>query len=957
MTRAWLLVALLGAGCPSSDAEWTEVSEGLPEALLSVAGTSASDVWAVGADKGRGPLVLHFDGDAWARVETGHRGHLWWVHAFAPDDVLAGGQNGAILHYDGSTWTRQDTPGLGRETVFGIWGASPDDAFAVGGFGGRAGFIWHYDGTTWTPLALPPDMPLAANGDWPGLFKVWGDATGRVWVVGGGGLMLRSEDGSRFEVVETPTEDTLFTIAGATDGAGAARHLVAVGGAANCSLLQATDGAFEDASPAAAPLLQGVAVRADGSAWASGFQGAIYRRQGTGAWQEIDHGLDLSVGSLHATWIDPEGGVWMVGGSVLDPSLDAGAILHFGGAVPAYRPTSTVDAGVPDSGPPPPPMCPDAAVDPHPEGSIARRWNEQLLNAIRRDIPRPGVHARNLFHVSAAMWDAWAAYDATADGVFVRERQSAADVDAARTEAISYAAYRVLRHRYDPARAIQPGSGVSEACFRAFMEELGFDPDDTADTGDSPRAHGNRIGAQVVAANADDGANEGANYADTTSWGAMNPALVVDQPGVTLPFPSYWQQINLFEAVTQNGLILPSGTQGYIGPNWGEVRPFGLGARRPDGLYLDPGDAPVFESEEMASWVVEIIQAQADLEVSARTIDISPGAYGNNSLGTQDGTGRPLNPATGAPYAPNVVPLGDFTRVLAEFWADGPMSETPPGHWNTLANYVADHPDHRRCLGGTPEFDACVAGTSAEMDPLEWDVKVYLALDGAVHDAAIVSWGTKRKFSSARPISLVRYMAQLGQSTDPSLPSYHEDGLPLVDGLIELVTAESSAPGERHARLAPFVGQVVVRAWPGEPGDRANDTTPIQWIRGVDWVPYQRRNFVTPAFPGFVSGHSTFSRSAAEVLAAMSGDPFFPGGLGEFVARERSYLVFERGPSVEVRLQWATYFDAADQAGQSRVNGGIHIRPDDFVGRRLGNEVGLSALARARTYFDGTAVP
>ena len=89
----------------------------------------------------------------------------------------------------------------------------------------------------------------------------------------------------------------------------------------------------------------------------------------------------------------------------------------------------------------------------------------------------------------------------------------------------------------------------------------------------------------------------------------------------------------------------------------------------------------------------------------------------------------------------------------------------------------------------------------------------------------------------------------------------------------------------------------------------------------------------------------------------MNGDPFFPGGLGEFVARERSYLVFERGPSVEVRLQWATYFDAADQAGQSRVNGGIHIRPDDFVGRRLGNEVGLLAFAKAGTYFDGTAVP
>jgi hypothetical protein len=184
-----------------------------------------------------------------------------------------------------------------------------------------------------------------------------------------------------------------------------------------------------------------------------------------------------------------------------------------------------------------------------------------------------------------------------------------------------------------------------------------------------------------------------------------------------------------------------------------------------------------------------------------------------------------------------------------------------------------------------------------------------------------------------------------------------EGTLPLVPGLIERVTAESAAPGERHAHLAPFVGQIAVLAWPGEPGDRASDTTAIQWIRGVDWVPYQRRNFVTPGFPGYVSGHSTFSRAAAEVLATLDGDPYFPGGLGEFVARAGEYLVFEDGPSVDVRLQWATYYDAADQAGQSRLYGGIHIAPDDFGGRRMGREVGLRAVERAREYFDGTAVP
>lgn len=952
-----LCAALVLSGCPEPDERrWTVVSERLPEALLSITGTAADDVWAVGADLGRGPLVLHYDGDRWARVETGHDGHLWWAHAFAPDDLFVGGERGAILRWDGAAWTRMDTPGLGRETVFGVWGARPDDVYAVGGFGGRRGFIWRWDGETWSQLTLPRDIPLGPDGDWPGLFKVWGDGEGRVWVVGGRGLVLRADDGATFEVVDSPAEETLFTVAGATDEAGAMAHLVAVGGAGNCRVLEAgADGALADASPELAPLLQGVSVRADGSAWAGGFQGTIYRRDGGGQdWEEVRPEVDVRVGSYHATWIDPSGGVWLVGGDVLSPALTEGAVVHFGAEVPVYAEAPPPSDGGVDAGPTPA-TCPADAIDPAPEGSIARRWNEQILNAIRRDIPRPGVHARNLYHLSAAMWDAWAAYDAVAQGVLVRERQSASDVDAARREAISYAALRVLAHRYDDSRAAQPGSDVSQACFRSFMETLGYDPDDDGAEGDSPRALGNRIGAAIVAMSADDGANEGANYADTTGWAPMNPPLVVDEPGVELPAPDWWQQLNLFEAATQNGLILPSGVQGYIGPNWGEVRPFALRDRRPDGLYLDAGEGPTFADPEMKGWVVEIIQAEADLEVNDVTLDISPGAYGNNPLGTQDGEGHPLNPATGAPYAPNVVPLGDLARVLAEFWADGPSSETPPGHWNTLANYVTDHPMQRRCVGGAPDFDACRDGSAPELDPLEWDVKLYLALNGAVHDAAIVAWGTKRAHSSARPISLVRYMAQLGQSSDPDGPAYHPDGLPLVPGLIELITEETVVPGARHERLAPFVGQVAVRGWPGEPGDRANDTTPIQWLRGVEWVPYQRRNFVTPAFPGFVSGHSTFSRAAAEVLAAFTGDAFFPGGLGEYVARERSYLVFERGPSVEVRLQWGTYFDAADQAGQSRIYGGIHIRPDDVVGRTLGHDVGLAAIAHARAFYDGSA--
>jgi hypothetical protein len=113
---------------------------------------------------------------------------------------------------------------------------------------------------------------------------------------------------------------------------------------------------------------------------------------------------------------------------------------------------------------------------------------------------------------------------------------------------------------------------------------------------------------------------------------------------------------------------------------------------------------------------------------------------------------------------------------------------------------------------------------------------------------------------------------------------------------------------------------------------------------------------VTPAFPGYVSGHSTFSRAAAEVLTAFTGDPFFPGGLLEWRV-PKGELKTEAGPAEDLTLQWATYYDAADAAGTSRLYMGIHISPDDFAGRRIGSKCGKDAWARAQRYFDGSARP
>jgi len=167
-----------------------------------------------------------------------------------------------------------------------------------------------------------------------------------------------------------------------------------------------------------------------------------------------------------------------------------------------------------------------------------------------------------------------------------------------------------------------------------------------------------------------------------------------------------------------------------------------------------------------------------------------------------------------------------------------------------------------------------------------------------------------------------------------------------------VVTAATAGVGGRHQGLP--VGRVAIYCWPGQPTNPATQHSGAKWVRADSWMPFQKATFVTPAFPGYVSGHSSFSRAAAEVLAAITGTPFFPGGLGTFSVSTTNFLSFEQGPSEPLQLQWATYYDAADQAGQSRLWGGIHVSADDLTGRVVGSQCGQAVWAMATRYFDGS---
>lgn len=617
--------------------------------------------------------------------------------------------------------------------------------------------------------------------------------------------------------------------------------------------------------------------------------------------------------------------------------------------------------------------------------SVARKWNEATLLAIRNDFARPTVHARNLFHTSVAMYDVWAAYDPSVQTFFLGKKlgtytcpfngvPTPLNIQVAREEAISYAMYRLLIHRFKAS----PGAAKSLPYIDSLFVALGYDGSFTStnySTG-TAAALGNYIAEQLIAFGLQDGSNERNSYGNTF-YKPVNSPLVTKLLGNNMENPNRWQPLSLDVFIDQSGNVIPINTPLFLSPEWGRVVPFSLKSQdlkiftRDNNqywVYHDPGTPPQLSSDgtgtsDAFKWNFDLVSCwSAHLDPTDGVLwDVSPAGIGNTGTlpktfeeykafynvvqGGVTQTGHKLNPATGKPYAQQIVPRGDYTRVLAEFWADGPNSETPPGHWFSIANYVADHPAHKRKFKGQGE----------ELSPLEWDVKTYFILGGALHDAAVTAWGIKGWYDYVRPVSAIRYMATKGQSSDNKLGHFSAQGMQLVPGLIETVQPADTLTWAKGSDL----GKVKVRAWRG-PNFIPNPETTyagVSWILAEGWWPYQRPTFVSPPFAGLISGHSTFSRTGAEVLTMLTGDAYFPGGMGEFVAKKNEYLKFEEGPSVDVILQWATYRDASDQSSLSRIWGGIHPPADDIPGRLIGEKIGKAAFVFGEQYFSKTSTP
>ena len=317
--------------------------------------------------------------------------------------------------------------------------------------------------------------------------------------------------------------------------------------------------------------------------------------------------------------------------------------------------------------------------------NIVLQWNNAILEGVRRSKLGPPMVSRALAIVHTCIFDAWAAYDQKALGTQLggmlrrppRERGSAN-----RDAAISYAAYRA-------AMDLLPAAGPA---YNDVMARNGYALAATASTDVTTAAGvGNVACKAVLDVRHHDGSNQlgdingGAPYSDYSGFVPMNAPMVAANPmdPATVLNPDHWQPLRY---VDHTGAVV---TPACLAPYWKNVEPFALTS---GGQFRSPTGPAHFGTQSFLD------QAKALVDISAN--------------------------------------LTDMQKAIAEYWADGPRSEQPPGHWNLMAQFVSRRDNH-----GVNE-----------------DVQMFFALTNAIFDAGIVAWDNKIAYDSVRPITAVRYL-------------------------------------------------------------------------------------------------------------------------------------------------------------------------------------------------------
>lgn len=442
-------------------------------------------------------------------------------------------------------------------------------------------------------------------------------------------------------------------------------------------------------------------------------------------------------------------------------------------------------------------------------------WNELLLEAIRQTKPGPPMVARSIAIAYTCAYDAWAAYDPIAKPTQsgINQRPSVENTPANKTLAIHFAMYRALSDQFP----------TEKVMFADRMIALGLNPNDTSMAVNTAIGVGNKSANLVLSFRHGDGANQAGGYEDNSGYVSVNPPLNphFHSTAEEIPYPDKWQKLTYLNPESRPA------TPNYIAPHWGSVIPFALTS----GSQFRPSPP-------------QLISSQGYLEQAKYVIDVQA----------------------------NLTPL---QKVIAEYWADGPRSELPPGHWTIFTAFVAER----------DRYD------------LDKSIKLFFAVTNAVFDASIATWEAKRAYDYCRPITAIRHL---------------------------------------------FRGKTI-RAW----GGASRGTVEIQ---GEYWRTFQVNTFPTPPFAEYTSGHSGFSMAAAVVLKRFTGSDRF----GYFYVQTKPLAADPTENVIGLTMGWNTFTQAAWDAGESRLYGGIHFYEGNVAGLQLGEKVGEAAFVKAEKYWTGT---
>lgn len=320
----------------------------------------------------------------------------------------------------------------------------------------------------------------------------------------------------------------------------------------------------------------------------------------------------------------------------------------------------------------------------HSEPTIVVIWDSAALQAVRDTRVGPPMVSRALAVVHTCIYDAWAAYDTRALGTRfggALRRPPRERTRWRKQKAISFAAFRALADLF---------SSETSTVFDPLMRALGYDPADFSTDPATPSGIGNLACAAVLAFRHHDGSNQlgdlhpGA-YSDWTGYGSVNPPSTVPVIPGLVNDPNHWQPLTYFDGTSVV-------TQKFVGAQWGHVIPFAMTS--PDQFRAKIGQfGPAQHGTAMF-----VSQAQDLVRISAN--------------------------------------LTDKQKMIAEYWANGPGTELPPGHWALFGQFVSQRDHHT----------------------IGQDAKMFFALCNAMFDAGIAAWDAKRAFDSVRPVTAIPFL-------------------------------------------------------------------------------------------------------------------------------------------------------------------------------------------------------